>query len=361
MPYTSDGTRKFVWNTKPPLYRKVFEYKSGFMARWGATKDDDPPYSPVGPEILDLEISINGCPNECEFCYKANTNTPATNMSFETFKQVFSKFNHNLDSIAFGITGVQTNPDFIKMLKYSNEHGVVPNFTLSGIDITREIAEEIVKYIGAVAVSAYESDKNVCYDTVKLFTGLGIEQTNIHLMVSRETLPFVYEVLNDVKTDPRLAELSSVVFLGVKPKGRAAGHFHCLSQEEFGKLIQFGFDNKIQMGFDSCSAPKFVRTVLAMDSLTQKQKDSMIQGAESCESFGLFSAYVNVHGDYFPCSFAEGEGEWKEGISVLKAESFLEDVWFSDKVNYWRQKSLESCDENGCRRCLIFKEVNGED
>ena len=70
--------------------------------------------------------------------------------------------------------------------------------------------------------------------------------------------------------------------------------------------------------------------------------------AEPCES-GLFSSYINCHGEFFVCSFSEGEKEWKDGINVLDCGSFLEDVWYNDKVNEWRKKLL---DNNRC--CPIF-------
>jgi len=109
-------------------------------------------------------------------CYKANKNTPATNMTFDTFKAIFDKMPPTLTQIAFGITGVKTNPDFLKMMEYSRAHGVIPNFTLSGIDLDDDMADKCAKLIGAVAVSAYQTDKNVCYNTVKKFTDRGLKQ-----------------------------------------------------------------------------------------------------------------------------------------------------------------------------------------
>lgn len=238
-------------------YNYVFNKNNGDFARWGETFEDDPHFSPIGPEILDLEISVNGCPNGCRFCYKNNSNEPAINMSFDEFKDIIDKFPKTLTQVAFGITGIQTNPDFIKMMEYCREIGIAPNFTLSGIDLTDEVAKRCSELVGALAVSAYASDKNVCYDTVKKFTDLGINQTNIHLMVSDETLDFVYEVLNDRINDPRLADMNAIVFLGVKPKGRAVDGFHSLSVDEYRKLVEFCFENELAIGFDSCSAPKF--------------------------------------------------------------------------------------------------------
>ena len=348
---------KRVQVSEPFAYNRIFEPVSGYMARWGKTQEDDPLYSPVGPEILDLEVSTGSCSMNCPFCYKGNTAEKGTNMSLSTFKQVISKFSNNLDSIAFGITDIQANPDFIPMMKESRARGIVPNFTMSGIDLTPEIADEIAPLIGACAVSVYQRDKNLAYNAIKMMLDRGVSQTNIHLFVSRETIDFVYEVLNDVRTDERLANLNAVVFLGVKPKGRAKGHFHSLNQGEFSQLIKFCMTYNIPHGFDSCSAPKYVQAVVNMD-LSDAQKESMLQAAESCESFGMFSAYVNVHGEYFPCSFCEGEVGWETGMNVLECEDFVKDIWFSDKLNKWREMSIASMDCHGCRKCLVFKEIN---
>ncbi len=206
---------------KSEHYNYVFDKQNGNFMRWGKTVADDPQFSPAGPEILDIEISINNCPNSCRFCYKSNTSAPATNMSFETFRGIIDMMPKTLTQVAFGITGIQTNPDFIHMMEYCREIGVIPNFTLTGIDLTDELAKQCSQLVGAVAVSAYETDKNICYDTVAKFIDLGIKQTNIHLMVSEENEEFVHEVLNDRIDDTRLSKLNAIVFLGVKPTGRA--------------------------------------------------------------------------------------------------------------------------------------------
>jgi len=334
-------------------YNFVFNKKDGTFNRWGKTYEDDPTFSPIGPEILDLEISVNGCPNGCKFCYKNNTNEPATNMTFETFKKIIDSMPKCLTQIAFGITGVQTNPDFIKMMEYCREIGVIPNFTLSGIDLTDDMANKISSLVGALAVSAYKTDKNVCYNTVKKFTDLGILQTNIHLMVAQENIDFIYEVLHDRLTDPRLKNMGSIVLLGVKPKGRAKDNYHSLPTDEFKKLIEFCFDNDIRIGFDSCSAPKFETTIKSMD-IPEDKKSALITCAESCES-SLLSAYINVYGEYWHCSFSENENGIKN-INCLDYDDFSK-VWNSDVVKEFRDKSIASM-KDGCRYCQVFPEIN---
>lgn len=336
-------------------YNYDFDKRTGHFARWGATLDDDPTFAPTGPEILDIEISVDGCPNGCNFCYKGNTPKPATNMSFETFKTIIDKFSKTLTQVAFGITGIQTNPDFLKMMQYCREIGIIPNFTLSGIDLTDELADECAKVIGAVAVSAYKTDKEVCYDTVKKFLDRGIQQTNIHLMVSQETLSFVYEVLQDRLTDPRLLKMNAIVFLGVKPKGRAKEGYQPLTMKQYQDLIQHCFAEKIPIGFDSCSAPKFEAAIRDETcDLSPERKKQLITCSESCES-SVFSSYINVHGEYYHCSFSEGECDWRP-VDVLKADNFL-DVWYSDEAVRFRTALLAS-EINGCRHCITFPQIN---
>ena len=91
-------------------------------------------------------------------------------------------------------------------------------------------------------------------------------------------------------------------------------------------------------GFDSCSANKYIEFVNQSDD--DKLKKTLVY-CEPCES-GLFSSYVNVDGDFFPCSFSEGHGEWVNGISVVECNNFIEDVWFNPRVNKWTETLLEN-------------------
>jgi hypothetical protein len=148
--------------------------------------------------------------------------------------------------------------------------------------------------------------------------------------------------------------MNAIVFLGVKPKGRACDGYHSLSAEAYRKLIEFCFKHDLRVGFDSCSAPKFELAVKSMD-LPDERKKMLIQNSESCES-SLFSSYINVHGQYWHCSFSEEE-EGQEYVDVLAADDFLTDVWYSDAVKAFRKRSLETM-QDGCRLCHVFPCVN---
>ena len=151
-----------------PAYNYAFNKETGFFLRWGKTKEDDPDYSPYGPEIADIEISticsgVKGV-GVCKFCYKSNT-PKGTYMSFDTFEKLFAKLPKTVTQIAFGIGDINANPDMWRIFQYSRDNGVIPNVTVNGEGITDEIADKLVSLCGAVAVSVY--DKNKSYDAIQ--------------------------------------------------------------------------------------------------------------------------------------------------------------------------------------------------
>ena len=80
-------------------YNYIFNYKTGMFVRWGKTKEDDPKFSPIGPEIADIEITTicNGVRGKekdgkrklCDFCSPFGTlvNTPYGALPIETIKK----------------------------------------------------------------------------------------------------------------------------------------------------------------------------------------------------------------------------------------------------------------------------------
>lgn len=323
-------------------YNYFFKKDNGFFARWGETLNDDPDYSPFGPELIDCEVTDicygpKGDGNVCSFCYKSNTPN-GKYMSFETFKKVFDSIPKTVTQIAFGVDSqCITNPDVFKIMQYSRDNGVIPNVTVA--NVSDEVADKISNLCGAVAVSRYE-DKELCYDSVKKFIDRGMKQTNIHLMISQETLETAYETLFDYMYDLRLKNLNAIIFLSLKQKGRGE-KYTPLTQDQFDKLTEFCLKNNIPIGFDSCSVPKLTNTL----SNYPKIKADVEKYIEPCES-GCFSWYCNTEGTFFPCSFVEGEGEWENGINIDEVNDFINDVWYNEKVKEFRNKLL--CNNKKC-------------
>jgi pyruvate-formate lyase-activating enzyme len=322
---------------KTPLYNMTFDSQTGNMKRWGKTFKDDPEYSPIGPELLDIEISTicNGLGTPCKWCYKNNCRE-GKNMSSNTFKKLLKKL-PPVKQIAFGVGNIWED-NIIPIFEHCRENGIVPNVTTNGYGLTPKIADSLVKLCGAVAVSRY-TPKSVCYDAVKLLTDKGLKQVNIHKLVADEEYDNCIETIEDIKNDKRLEKLNAVVFLALKQQGRGKA-FHPLQKSKFYTLLDYAFKNKVNIGFDSCSSTKVLQYF--HDKGITKY-DQLVEPCESC----LFSGYINVEGIFFPCSFLEDKFE---GINILETEDFLQDVWYEKDVKDWREKLLENK-----RNCPVYK------
>lgn len=321
----------------------IFNKMNGNIAVWGKTFDDDPDFSPFGNFILDIEVTTK-CkgPNGklCSFCYKANTPN-GKNMSLDMFKNILDRMPKVLTQIAFGADAQATaNPDLFAMMRYAKQKGIVPNITVA--DISDETADQLAFHCGAVAVSRY-ADKDVCYNSIKKLTDRGLEQTNMHFMISKETYDQTFETLNDIKNDERLSKMNTIVFLSLKQKGRGEKGFTSLSQEEFTKLVNKALELGVPFGFDSCGANKFLQAV--KDRPDYKQMEML---AEPCES-NCFSYYIDVDGVGFPCSFAEGCSGWETGLPVYNCDDFIKDIWMHPKNQDFRNKIID-CG----RSCFLY-------
>lgn len=329
-------------------YHCFFSKANGLNIRFGKTVDEDPNVCELGPEILDLEVSVNGCvpvpgSTNCRYCYKNNTNAKPTNMTFETFKQIVDSFPKNLSQIAFGITGLQTNPDLEKMFEYCRKIGIIPNVTTVGADMDEHMKDVLCHWCGAVAVSCYTGAKELCYKTIKELHDYAKEKynrdlhVNMHIVVSEDNMPHLREVLKDI-ADKKVDGLKSVVLLRIKPKGRAA-HMNCrVSKDIYRELVAFCLDSKISFGFDSCSATP------VMEVLTEFGHPELCTSCEKCESSSL-SAYINVFGQYWSCSFMEGREDVIKPIDVLKYNHSYE-WWNADSVKFVRQHT--NCCKQSC-------------
>jgi MoaA/NifB/PqqE/SkfB family radical SAM enzyme len=325
---------------KSENYNFLFKKKDGFFARWGKTEEDDGVLELGLPEIADIEIAeiCEGVPGigPCKFCYKSNTGNKGKNMSLETFRQIFHKLPPTITQIAFGCGTLRRHPEMWDIFKYAKDHGVTPNLTING-DVDDHEFDKIAELCGACAVSIY--DKELSYNAIQKLTERGMDQVNIHFMISSETYDKAFEIMDDMKTDPRLAKMKALVLLSLKTKGRSVGKFHQLGQEKFTNLVNYALENNVPVGFDSCSAQLFMKAVKS-----HPNEKEFEQSAEPCEST-LYSLYIDVNGDFYPCSFSPGTQGWEKGISVLECNNFLEDIWFNERTRNFSDKVI------GCREC----------
>lgn len=354
-------------NTKVKTFRSnaynyTFDYRSGYFRRWGRKPEHNPVWSPFGPEIIDIEISAgSGCPMRCSYCYKGNvpSGNPPKNMSFETFRTIFNKLPHITTinskiffpiSIAFGITSVNTNPHMFDMFDYCRRYGVVPNLTINGADqINDNTLRRLTQTCGAISVSINKTNFDKGYLLIKRMADLDGSKINIHYVLSKQSKDFAYDLCDSVADDFRLKRVNSIVFLGLKPKNRGA-EYDVLPLEDFIDITSFCLFRNIHFGFDSCSAPRFEASI-EENAISDDQKKTLLACTERCEA-GLFSAYIDVNGKYWHCSFDENN-ENDKGIDVLAVNDFRKDIWLSEYIKSWRKKLIEFG-----RECPLFPVIN---
>lgn len=316
-------------------YNYNFDKQTGLFVRWGETLHDDPLWSPFGPEIADIEISTGDCSagkngRGCDWCYKSNSAQKGQHMSLGAFEKVLAAMPDTLTQVALGITDADANPDFIAILEYCRSQGVIPNYTTSGYGITDEIATKTAELCGAVAVSVYPHNWDLAWNTVKRFIGLDMKQVNVHLLYHANNKGFVRSVLNAASL---VEGLNAVVLLGLKPAGRGTS-YKPMGQDDFSELVDFARSVGVRIGFDSCSAPKFERWA------TDNGHQELLTYSEPCES-SLFSVYVDVNGNVWPCSF----GEQHQSLEPVSLDGF----WQSEQFVKFRERLLASE-----RKCPLY-------
>ena len=176
---------------------------------------------------------------------------------------------------------------------------------------------------------------------------------NIHWVLMEENYEDTFKLIDELKKDERTQKLNALVFLAYKPKGRNAGKFNSIKDaSKYQKLMEYAKEKGVNIGFDSCSCP------VVFKASREEDFEYISTVGEPCEST-LFSSYINVNGDFYPCSFTEGEPGWETGISVLEAENFNK-VWKDPRVKAFREKLIhtsEKCNckfSKVCRNCPTF-------
>ena len=142
-------------------FTSVFNDKTGEYIR-GINKTDDP-FMAEYPHLIDV-----GLMGHCEHgrsglcmkagikCYQDGLHVNKPNMTFENYKKIVDWSEGRLFEISLGGAGdPDMHENFEKVLKYTREHGIIPNFTTSGLGMTPEKAAICKTYCGAVAVSMY--------------------------------------------------------------------------------------------------------------------------------------------------------------------------------------------------------------
>ena len=134
-------------------YLSAFDEDTGLYFRTGILKDGKDtgidPFRADFPELLDVGIMgscSHGESGLCQKagidCYQSGPQIRQNHMSLDDFRRIVEECRGRTYQFALGGRGdPDQHPDFAEMLAYSRRHGIVPNFTTSGLGMTSGIAE----------------------------------------------------------------------------------------------------------------------------------------------------------------------------------------------------------------------------
>ena len=320
---------------KKNKFVSMFNPDTGFYMRSGVIENGKDtgvdPFMTSFPELLDIGIMQTCvCSHKCNVdCYQKAIERTGNNMSVEDFESILKQSKGKLFQVALGGAGdVDTHENFEEVVKLCREYNIVPNFTTSGILMTKGKANICKKYCGAVAVSEHFSDYTE--KALDLLLDAGVK-TNIHYVLSNKSIDVAIERL---KNNGFKKGINAVIFLLYKNVGlgkkenvlrmddeRVKEFFHIID------TCQFDF----KIGFDSCTVPALINMTSNIN------EDSF----DTCEG-GRWSAYITSDMKMLPCSFDNQDMRW----AVDLRKNTIQEAWDSDIFEDFRDYFRNSC--KGC-------------
>lgn len=311
--------------------------RTGILDEHGKDTGVDPFMSSF-PELIDVGIMQTCvCAKQCNVdCYQKAIDRTGENMSVENFKRILEECKGKCFQFALGGAGdVDTHENFEEILSLCREYDIVPNFTTSGIAMTKEKAEICKEYCGAVAVSEHFAPyTNMAIDML-LEAGV---KTNIHYVLSSRT---IQDATAKLMLDGFKDGINAIVFLLYKPVG--LGRIENVINANDPRVIDFfravdNFNGKHKIGFDSCTVP-------ALINFTEKiNPDSF----DTCEG-GRWSMYITSDMKALPCSFDNQDMKWAYDISNDTIQNAWDSEVFEDFRNHFRN-SCPNCERR--RECM---------
>lgn len=337
---------------KENKFISVFNPDTGFYVRTGILDEHGrdtgvEPFMSSYPELLDIGIMQTCvCAKQCKVdCYQKAIDRTGANMSVDDFESILKQSEGKLFQCALGGAGdVDTHESFEDILSLCREYNIVPNFTTSGIAMTKEKADICKHYTGAVAVSEHFAPYTE--RALDMLMDAGVK-TNIHYVLSNKTID---DATEKIKNDSFKDGINAVVFLLYKPVG--LGRQENVLTASNPKVKRFfeavdNFNGSCKIGFDSCTCPGIVNF----------SKKVNLDSVDFCEG-GRFSAYIDANMNMMPCSFGNQDRKWY----VSLRNHTIKEAWNSDvfeRFRYSLRHSCEGCKDRSCCAggCPIVNQV----
>ena len=315
---------------KNQQYTTIFNQNTGLFIRKEDKNVQEPFWAEDGPELLDVSITTY-CERECPFCYR-KSNREGYHISLDDLKKIVSQAKEiGVLQIAIGGGNPNQHPDFIEILRYIRDNGIVPSYTTNGEGLSDEILKATKMYCGAMAISVYAPYNESAYlELVNRAKYFGVK-VNLHIIL---TIDSICQIIRWLKKPPQFFYNSNaIIFLNYKNVG---GDLN-LSIRDAALWKEFFYavehSSNLTIGFDSCTVPGIV-------SYMEGISPSLI---EPCEA-GRFSPFISEDLEVFPCSFLANTDC---GIS-LRNHTLL-DIWKNADLFISMRERVR---ENNCKNCM---------
>lgn len=305
------------------------------------------PFMRSFPSLIDIGImEMCVCASKCNVdCYQKACDRTGNNMSLEDYTRIMEESKDKVFQVALGGAGdPDTHEHFEEILILTNEYGIVPNFTSSGIAFTKEKAELCKQFCGAVAISEHHADYTT--KALDLLINAGVK-TNIHYVLSARSID---DAIDKLKNNGFHKGINAVVFLLYKPIGLGKIENILTADnpkvKDFFNLVDNGkYDFKI--GFDSCSCSGIINNTSKIDW----------QSIDFCEG-GRYSMYISADMKAMPCSFGNQDSKW--WVDLRKCS--IKEAWESEVFDNFRCSLVKSCPDcknrdNCAGGCPISREI----
>lgn len=314
-----------------PGYNFAGDPATGVTLRWGQTPGTDPARAPW-PELADIAIS-GRCAQGCPYCYR-DSRPDGPLMSLEQYELLLERLTSprwgGVFQVALGGGEPAQHPELVGMLALSRRKGVVPNLTTSGAGLDAGLARRLAELVGAVAVSA-PSLEALDHRALRLLTWAGA-RVNLHYLLGPQSLAQATQIVRG-RHDRELKGVNAVIFLSLKPMGRARG-LECLADGPdlagFLRAVREP-SSALRIGFDACLVPPLLRHTGVNPACV-----------DACEG-GFFSLFVDEALVARPCSFST-DGRFHFSLETMD----LDQIWNQGFEPYRAAFAAPPCAQ-GCR------------
>jgi radical SAM protein with 4Fe4S-binding SPASM domain len=314
-------------------FKEVFEDNTGFYIR-SAILDSEGKETSVEafqrsfPALLDIGImgkcsSVKSCKVGCY--QQGGNNKLGKNMPLNMFKNIIDQIKGKTFEVALGGFGnPNEHEDFVKIVRYARENGVVPNYTTAGIVLNDKQIRASKKYCGAVAVSWHDEDYT--HKAIQKLLDAGVK-TNIHFVLGNDS---INDAIERLQQDDFPVGINAVIFLLYKPVGKIKDDNVLRVNDprvaEFYAWIES--EHPFKCGLDSCHVPG------VMNFTTKVLPESI----SPCDA-SRFSMYVTPDGFALPCSFDTTTRNW--AVSLI--DNTIQEVWDGEVFAKFRTHYEKSC------------------